>query len=486
MIINPTESMNQLKNFFIDTLPDNKLEIPDLVSIDTLTNQSYWNPLVINNPNIEEINFPNLIQSPLIIKGENLRRVNLESLSRTEFGVSSLDNYSFLPLSILQNTKIQTLNLPNFIGTGAEVPPSGMQISESNQMSFLNNYWLKTVFMGNSFMKQSDYPNFIFNGFWFRNNYSLVALCLNYPYVIPLDRTEGFNTTPIKKGNGHIYVPENLLEEYRAADYWKIFPAEKFKSLNEYENNMQSYFSDTIQDSWQQIIANCNNNSYGNYQVGDTKTLYWNGIPIQMVIVGKNKDTNSENEVVALTWMMKTISIFNRYNLGSIFNNSPINFANANGTESYPGYRKLFTETIYNGISSNPITKDNVIINGIKPVVKHSVGTNNSGVITNTLRSIETIWPPSASELNLRDYTTPYSYFTTLPTIAEAEKRPNYSLGLTTLVTDETNKFITVGTRDYSTSSTTPDLLRATGENSKMELIQGDNTNSYIIFGFCT
>ena len=473
MIIDPTTSMTRLKQYFDDNLPDNTLNIEDLIHMDVLTSNPSNSPLIINNDNIEIINLPNYVQSSYILKGKNLREVDLSSLSQIEFGSARLiNNMNFPPISFLQDTKIEVLDLPNFIGARSEIPATGVLITDdsSSYASFRNNYWLKTVSMGNNLMNESDNSSCKFNGFWFQNNYSLVALKLNYPYVIPIDRFEGLFTTPLDAGDGYIYVPENLITSYQTATFWSRFgDNNKIKALSAYENDIKKY-NDTITDSWSQIISNCNTNNYGKYSIGDTKTLYVNGMPIQMVIVAKDFDVQENGTKAPLTWMMKTISLFTRYNLGNDFNGVSVNFHNATAN-----YRALFTDMIWNGL-------DTIMQNGIKPVRKYSAGFEGSANDrNNSILSIETIWPPSASELNLASYTSPYPYFNTLD-----EVRPNYFLGLTNLITDHQNNLITIGTRDYSNTSGNPDLIRSTSKTTKMELIYGSDANSYIIFGFCT
>ena len=492
MIIDTIESMDRLKAFFLNsslyTLPNNTLEIPELIKIDTSNSSSdFQAPLVINNDYIETINFPNLVQSPYIFKGQNLKNVDLSSLTQIEFGQESIINsYDTLLLSILQDTKIQTLDLPNFKGTRSEVPSSGTTINDARaqRASFRNNYWLKTVTMGNKFLKESENTNYKFNGFWFRNNYSLVALILNYPYVIPIDRTEGFSTTPILEGNGFIYVPtEELVTAY--TESWGSRFTNKFKLISAYNNDILAY-NDKITESWSQIIANCANGTYTKYNVGDTKTLYWNGIPMQMVIIAKGTDTvhdiKEDGSPAALTWMLKNISIFKRESFSTDFGDSGANFKNADGTSTYPGYRRLFTETILNGLSTSATEKDTIIQDGIKSVRKYSAGNETTTTWSNSILSIENIWPLSLSEMNLRSYTNPYAYFND----SLNPNRPNYFLGLSTLTSDENNGRITIGTRDYSSNSSYPNLIRSKSKNEKMEVVTGDSTNSYLIFCFCT
>lgn len=469
MIIDPTTSMTRLKQFFSDELPNNTLDIPDLIRIEDLPISSSAplnSYLMINNSNLKSINLPNLVQFSPVLKGNNLRQVNLQSLKQIEFGSARVvANLAEPTISFLQDTKIESLELPNFLGTSNEVPVAGTEITSdaAKYSSFRNNHWLKTVSMGNNLINLDDVKKF--NGFWFQNNYSLVALKLNYPFVIPIDRREGLNTTPIGAGNGYIYVPSNLVDSYKTASIWSYFGENnKIKSLDEY--NISAY-NDTITDSWPQIISNCNTNNYGKYSIGDTKTLYLNnGIPIQMTIVAKGFDNQENGSKAPLTWMTKTISLFTRYNLGDIFPNTQHNFHNATSN-----YRAIFTDIIWNQL-------DPVIQNGIKPVIKRSAGWNENGR-NNSIPSVESLWPPSASELGIMSYTDPYPYF------SEGEL-PNYFLGFTNLIRDEQNNLITVGTRDYSNQTGYPDVIRSTSRTTRMELVYGSDSKSYIIFGFCT
>ena len=112
MINDPITSMTRLKQFFLDTLPNNTLEVPDLIKADTLINNGYQGIIVIDNNNLTTINFPNSAQSPYIITGKNLKNVDLSSLIQTEFNNQSLtsDN-DYLLFNFLQETKIESLNL---------------------------------------------------------------------------------------------------------------------------------------------------------------------------------------------------------------------------------------------------------------------------------------------------------------------------------------------------------------------------------------
>lgn len=477
MITNPQTSLNKLDSFFKNESSFTELDIPELIMMDTNTGYNFWNRLIINNPNLISLNLKNMQQSPYILVGENLLEVDLSSLQEVEFYDVLLNStINSLPTRILQNTKIQTLDLPNFIGTARPIPQGSDDITNgyAQYASFWNNYWLTDVSLGNSLMNASANSNYKFNGFWFRNNYFLRYLRLNYPYVIPLVRTEGFNTTPIARGNGYIYVPDDLQLAYQNADNWNTLKS-KIKKMSEYNSDVQSNNANFITKSWSEILTDCANGTLGTYEIGQRKMVKIYGIPTEFIIVGKNEDTlaNDTTKKASLSWLGATISNFTTINVADTFDNSsPRQYGNA------INFRAAVTN-IYNGI-------EDTVKNGIKSVVKYSKGYNSNNTAAD-YPSIESgCWPPSAVELGIggtgQDLS-PYSYFD----IARPWDRVNYHLGATTLNEGSNASKICVALRDYTSTSSYPDVLRALDNASTpMEIVKGNTTRPYLIVGFCT
>lgn len=68
----------------------------------------------------------------------------------------------------------------------------------------------------------------------FFNCTKLTALVLgNTSQVCSLSNTNAFNSTPIKSGTGYIYVPDDLVDSYKAATNWSTYAAQ-IKPLSEY------------------------------------------------------------------------------------------------------------------------------------------------------------------------------------------------------------------------------------------------------------
>lgn len=72
----------------------------------------------------------------------------------------------------------------------------------------------------------------IYGGFFY-NCQSLTTLILRSPTFCSLATTSALYNTPIAKGTGYIYVPDNLIETYKADSTWSTYSAQ-FKPLSEY------------------------------------------------------------------------------------------------------------------------------------------------------------------------------------------------------------------------------------------------------------
>lgn len=465
---NKEQSLNKLNSFFKNEL--SSIDIPELVRIDS--EYGLWNGLIFLNSNLKTINLENMEQAPYIIDNNNLQEINLDKLQEVEFNVPSgqttMNGLAQLPTRFLQNSKLQSLNLPNFKGTQAPLPIGSDDIANTNAQyaSFWNNHWLKDVSFGNESMREEANSNYKFNGFWFRNNYFLKFLRLNYPYVIPLVRLAGFNTTPIGNGSGYIYVPDKLIEAYRSDTNWYNFET-KIKRMSEYEADFNAY-SDSISDSWTTIIDNCNRNSIDQYPIGGTKTVKINDVPIQFRIVGKNADSLTSGGTASLTWMETTISRFNTSSTRDLFNEAPVHYSNA------ITFKSLFT-AIYEGFEED-------VKEGIKAVTKQSLGYNNSGVLGYYPSQGEFVWPPSKLELGLDLNNSPYEYYQTNP-----RRIINYCLGETN-ISELNGKKNRIALRDYSINNNYPDFLQTSDTaGQSMDIINGDGTyNPYLVIGFCT
>ena len=68
----------------------------------------------------------------------------------------------------------------------------------------------------------------------FRNCYQLNKLILRGDSVASLDNLNALENTPIADGTGYIYVPDSLVDSYKAATNWAVF-ADQIKSIGDME-----------------------------------------------------------------------------------------------------------------------------------------------------------------------------------------------------------------------------------------------------------
>ena len=472
MISNSQSSATKLKQFFEYDTALTELDIPELTNIDTETSVStYLNGLYINNPSLKKINFENLEQSPFVLLGNNLTSVNLSNLKRIEpkLNYTNILN-QYILYSFLSNTKIRELNLPNFEGV---TNSSTYEYGSSNSLipaSFFFNYWLKNVSFGNKDMETLS--NVHLNGYWFQNCYFLKYLRINYPFFIPLSSTQGLGTTPMASGPryGRIYVPSNLVNYYKGENggAWATFRDNIFP-LEQYEIDISEYNNNSLDNvSWATIINDCNTGNIENYQIGQTKTIYVNGIPTEMIIVGKSQDTIANtNNKASLTWIEKTLSRFEPVNV----------YANTDKIYSSCSNFKELMENLYDGI------EDTTLKNGIKSVTKQAYGftsTSVDPVLLNLDSEGYKLWPPSLNELGFDSKNYTYPYFKPNDT----NTPPNYRLGETNIYVKDGNN-INIALRDFRNLNNIRPAAIISGENNSILETNPSNT-PYIIFGFCT
>lgn len=463
MINNATTSKQMLREFFMDSLTS--LEIPELTRLSS--KQIVYNELVINNENLQTINFPNLEQQPGIIAGNDLRTINIPSLIVVNNNANIISRGG-LRINLLERTKIQSLNLPNLQGTTTEET----DLSNLTHPGFGYNYWLKSVSLGNPYLAQDTTLNAAFGNLWFYNNYSLQELILNYPYLIPLNGSTGLSTTPIFSGRGFIYVPDGLVNNYKIANRWSSFSSQirPLSKLNHLDSEDKAALGeDTISYSWSEIIERCGTDSMHNdldeyLSVGNTKTVMINGVPTQFVIVAQGRDPLPDGGYASLTWMENSLQRFYKINT-SVDSSLLYNYSNCTSI-------KEELTKLYNGFEST-------VKNNIKTVVKNSYG-KISPINYGDVTTEETLWIPSARELALGGAMMESDGSYTHYSGANSGANKVFKLGKTNFTDATTDIALRTFTSDYNFPAAI---------NSNAQLVESSystNPNRYLIIGFCT
>ena len=165
-----------------------------------------------------------------------------------------------------------------------------------------------------------------------------------------------------------------------------------------YAQFVDNRLTETITDSWSEIIASCNDGTYASkYSIGDTKILdMGNEGQVEMQIVGINADDLSDNSGKApITWVTKQLALTPQYINSYTYNNSINDWYRANWT----------TCTLRSYLRQNIIPlMPAAVQNGIKEVKKYTnVRTAPAWDTYATELSNETIWLLSYREVNGED-----------------------------------------------------------------------------------
>lgn len=183
-----------------------------------------------------------------------------------------------------------------------------------------------------------------------------------------------FENTPIGKKNGGIFVPVELIPIYVKSNigFYRhcIFP----------EDDYPRDTCVTISDSWDEIIASCNDGSYASkYIVGDIAKLEFNDKAYYFIVAAKNSDIRTDgNGNAHITWIAISAPYITRIMKNDT---SYVNWADSR-------IRSFLNSSFYEQIPEN-------VRNAILQVRKTFFDASTES----TLISDDKIWIPSIREL---------------------------------------------------------------------------------------
>lgn len=145
------------------------------------------------------------------------------------------DRITYLGLEVFRNyDSLAIADFPNVTSTGANVFYACYALHTVNLPSLIS---ISTNMFGySSLLKRLDFPSVeSISGGAFSGCSRLVTLILRKAdAVCTLANVSAFTNTPIAKGTGLIYVPDNLVEQYKAATNWSTY-ANQIKPISELE-----------------------------------------------------------------------------------------------------------------------------------------------------------------------------------------------------------------------------------------------------------
>ena len=148
------------------------------------------------------------------------------------------DRITYLGIEVFRNYEsLAVVDFPNVTSAGANIFYACYGLRTVNLPSLISIS--SNMFAYSSLLNTLDFPSVeSISGGAFSGCSRLVALILRKAdAVCTLGNVNAFTSTPIAKGTGYIYVPDDLVEQYKAATNWSTF-ASQIKPISELEGTV--------------------------------------------------------------------------------------------------------------------------------------------------------------------------------------------------------------------------------------------------------
>lgn len=306
-----------------------------------------------------------------------------------------------------------------------------------------------------------------------RSLYSLMHLALttqSYPYT---GQSGPLNQTLIAEGIGAVYVQPQYVSAFRNDSEWGNY---RIESIEDYPASI-----DTIDDTWEEIIEACEDGTYATkYQVGDTKEIEINSVPVLMMLVAKDADILDSDgySLVPTTWM--TLPLPTRFTYG-VNSGSTAEAKTANWENSYLRGR---LESYVMGKIGNASVR-----NAIKTVRKTYCYRTGYGSAMTTGSCGDRLWIPSVRELLPSDHQSADAYESSGPRYSIVNPLKNFSMPYRYYYDGSSNTNYYAWTRSMTYNNNTDYATYATYYiNNNDSVALGTSSSNYstpLVFGFC-
>ena len=160
---------------------------------------------------------------------------NMDGILTRQATTISNDRITYLGIEVFRNYEsLAVVDFPNVTSTGVNVFYACYALHTVNLPSLISIS--SNMFAYSSLLKRLDFPSVErISGGAFSGCYRLVALILRKAdTVCTLENVSAFSGTSIAKGTGFVYVPDDLVEQYKAATNWSTY-ANQIKPISELE-----------------------------------------------------------------------------------------------------------------------------------------------------------------------------------------------------------------------------------------------------------
>lgn len=268
---------------------------------------------------------------------------------------STRNSYMFQDCTALKNVKLKGMtHTPQYAFSGCTALES---VEMSDNLNYINSYFLNNCPIAIFDAKNISDAAFVISSNAFSGS-EIEHLILRSTKVAILSNINAFTDTPIINGEGNVYVPLALLDNYKNATNWSQIAASIYP-IEEVNGEIVLRHFGTISDTWEQILAAEQDGTYSTkYNIGDTKTILVNGKSVIMQIAAFDADTIADStEKAKISWVCNRC-----YGKNQKINNS---------SSALGGWPAMPIYTYLNDISSGVYSKiESTVKNAIKTVVK--------------------------------------------------------------------------------------------------------------------
>ena len=158
---------------------------------------------------------------------------NMDGILTRRATTISNDRITYLGIEVFRNyASLAVADFPNVTSTGVNVFYACYALTTVNLPSLLSIS--SNMFAYSSLLKRLDFPSVeSISGGAFSSCSRLVTVILRKAdTVCTLENVSAFSGTSIAKGTGFVYVPDDLVEQYKAATNWSTY-ANQIKPISE-------------------------------------------------------------------------------------------------------------------------------------------------------------------------------------------------------------------------------------------------------------
>ena len=148
------------------------------------------------------------------------------------------DRITYLGIEVFRNYEsLAVVDFPNVTSTGVNVFYACYALHTVNLPSLISIN--SNMFAYSSLLKRLVFPSVesISGGAFSRCSRLVTLILRKADAVCTLENVSAFSGTPIEKSTGFVYVPDDLVEQYKAATNWSTY-ASQIKPISELEGTV--------------------------------------------------------------------------------------------------------------------------------------------------------------------------------------------------------------------------------------------------------